>query len=326
MIQIKTSDGKIFSRDQVIIDIIHAVQMGVNPIRLDLAGEGPCCQAIGLYALLDNICARFNYPRGQIEIVTANFLESHPDYQITRVHQNYELATTKRYPAVDSTKQFDNEFKHFGHFIGHSNRYRLQLASYLYANHREQTLQSYHCNIREPYHREFIGLEDLMFASTTAEEIVWAEQLIADSPITVDIPACQETINMSQNLNITQVYPTFFVELVSLTFFSGTTFYVDEKLWRPILMRTPFMVQGPAGLIENFKRLGFQTFDRYWNEGYSNDPDNCQVPAIIDNIKQLSKLSVWELSSLYQDMQPVLEHNYNRLMELTSKDFDQTYE
>lgn len=325
MIEIKTSDGKIFSRDRVIIDIVHAVQTGVNPVRLDLAGEGPCCQSIGIYQLLDDICARFSYPRNQIEIVTANFLESHPEYQIIRRHQNYELIASKKI-RTDSTKQFDTNFKHFGHFIGHSNKYRLQLASYLYANQKDKTVQSYHCNVQEPYHREFIGLEDLMFANATQEEIAWAGKLIADSPITVDIPACEETIGMSQNLNITQVYPTFFVELVSLTFFSGNTFYVDEKMWRPIMMQTPFMVQGPANLINNFQRLGFRTFGKYWDEAYSEDPDGCHVPAMRKNIERLSTLTVQALSSMYYDMQSILEHNYNRLLELKPLDFNQTYE
>jgi hypothetical protein len=191
----------------------------------------------------------------------------------------------------------------------------------LYANQKDKTIQSYHCNVREPYHREFIGLEDLLFANATTEEIVWAEKLIADSPITVDIPACEETIGMSQNLNITQVYPAFFVELVSLTFFTGNTFYVDEKMWRPIMMQTPFMVQGPSNLINNFKRLGFKTFSDYWDEGYSQDPDGCHVPAMKENIKRLSNLTVKELSIMYQDMQAILEHNYNQLLELTDYNF-----
>lgn len=324
MIEIKTSDGKIFSRDRVIIDIIHSVKAGINPIRLDLAGEGPCCRAIGIYELLDNICSRFNYPRNQIEIITANFLESHPEYQITRIHQNYELVATKKITA-DTKKQFNEHFKHFGHFVGHSNKYRLQLASYLYANQRDKTLQSYHCNVREPYHREFIGLEDLMFANSTQDQIAWAEELIHSSPITVDISACQRTIDITQNLNITQVYPNFFVELVSLTFFSGTTFYVDEKMWRPIIMRTPFMVQGPSNLINNFKQLGFKTFSDYWDEGYSEDTDGCHVPAIIENVKQLSQLNIQELENMYNDMQPILDHNYNRLMSLTAQDFNKIF-
>ena len=81
------------------------------------------------------------------------------------------------------------------------------------------------------------------------------------------------------------------------------------------------MVQGPAGLITNLQRLGFQTFDRWWDEGYSEDPDGCHVPAMIENIKRLSRLRISDLASMYHDMASVLDHNWHRLLELKENDF-----
>ena len=181
-------------------------------------------------------------------------------------------------------------------------------------------MQSYHCLVTDPYHRSHIGLEDLLFHGCTLDEFDWAKQLIEAAPITID-QIDSFPILMPATLNITKVYPNFFIELASITYFSGNTFYIDEKIWRPILMKTPFMVQGSVDFLKNLRKLGFQTFDQWWNEGYSEDPWNCQVAGIIDNVGQLSKLGINELKNMYQDMQPVLENNYNRLMTITRQEF-----
>jgi hypothetical protein len=327
MIKLQISEGKIFGKDRALIQIIQALINGVDPVQIDLNGEGPCCESNGIYALLDEICCTFNFPKKQIEIHTANFLESHSEYCIIKQHQNYELAAAMQAlrQGVDTKKIFDNNFLHFGHFIGHGNKSRLHLASYLWSNHSTQTLQSYHCDVHDPYHREFVGLEDLMFdASISQEQIKWAFDLLSHAPLKLESTVCYP-IGPDQTFNITGYYSKFFLELVSLTFTSGCTFYIDEKIWRPVLMRTPFMVQGPAGLILNLQKMGFRTFDRWWDEGYSEDPADCQVAAMIDNIKRLSQLSVLELKSMYADMSVVLDHNLHRLLELKKTDFTKVF-
>jgi hypothetical protein len=327
MIKLQTSEGKIFGKDKAIVQIIKSITDGKRTIQIDLNGEGPCCRSVGIYDLLDNICNTFQYPTQRIEIHTANFLESHPEYQIIRQHQNYELAAAMQASAKakTSTKIFDHTFLHFGHFIGHGNKERLQLGSYLWHNHQDITLQSYHCDVLDPYHKEFIGLEDLMHdASLSQQQIEWAFDLLSNAPLKLE-PSVRYPIGPDQTFNIVDFYPKFFVELVSLTFTSGCTFYIDEKIWRPVLMRTPFMVQGPAGLLPNLRRLGFRTFDRWWDEGYSEDPNSCHVAAMIQNINLLAKLTTQELETMYQDMTSVLDHNLQRLLDLKSDDFHKVF-
>jgi hypothetical protein len=90
---------------------------------------------------------------------------------------------------------------------------------------------------------------------------------------------------------------------------------------KEMLAGNPFMVQGPQYFLINLRKLGFRTFDQWWDEGYSKDPQRCQVDGIIENIEILSKYSIYELSNMYQKMQPVLEHNQQLLMSLSKKDF-----
>jgi hypothetical protein len=111
------------------------------------------------------------------------------------------------------------------------------------------------------------------------------------------------------------------LEIVCETYYTGQTFFVTEKTWRPIMMKTPFLIQGPINFIKNLQRLGFKTFDRWWNEGYSEDPAEWQSTEIKKVIDWLATKNIAELETIYQEMQPTLEHNYNRLMELGVEDF-----
>jgi hypothetical protein len=327
MIKIITIDGKIWNKDQAVINIMSAMRQGEQPIRISLNGEGPCAEHVGLYDLLDRICLAQSWPKRLIEIETANFLEQHSEYQIRHVHQDYELQSTQLLLKKDlpTNKLFDR-IKHFGHFIGHSNQHRLHLASYLYAEHPQQTLQSYHCCVTEPYHREHIGLETFMANGADSVEIGRAHKLLSAGPMTLDLPALKDPIPAADLLGVVDYYPQFFVELVSLGFYSGQTFYVDEKIWRPMLMRTPFIVQGPQNLIPNLRRLGFETFHEFWDEGHSEDPPDCQVRAIIAIIQTLAKKTNKELEDMYSDMLPKLEHNRNLLKDLTANDFNRVFQ
>lgn len=325
MIPLLTNDGRIRAPDQFILDVVSTMQT-TGQARINTMSEGPCCEHVGLYSLLDKICNQFNFDHSCIHIYTSNMLESHTKYH---VHKNFNFWELERsiinsQQFSNSEKKFDSEFKHFGNFIGHSNKYRLQTSSYLKAQYSDKTLQSYHCKVTEEYHREYIGLEDLMFIGATESMLDIAYNHIKQAPIELDtittFPILQPT-----NINLLKYYPKFFLEIVNLTFFSGTTFYVDEKVWRPVLALTPIMVQGPSNFIKNLRRMGFKTFHQWWDEGYSEDPDGCQVPCIFNNIEHLSKLSICELQSMYQDMLPTLKHNRDLLLDFTKKDIERVF-
>lgn len=329
VITIVNTDGKIWHHESVIIEIMQTIARGDPLVRLHMNGEGSCLRYLGLYDLLDRICHTTGWPKNKIEIETANFLEHHDQYLIRHVHQDYELKGThhqwSRLP--DDTKRWNEDFKHFGHFVGHSNRHRLHMASDLFTRHRECSLQTYHARVTEPYHRPHLGLEDLLFHGASQDEIDRAMALFRHGPITLDIPASQEVIAVPHIVGgLIPYYPQFFVEIVNQAYFSGKTFYVDEKIWRPVSMRTPFLVQGPQNYIKNLRRLGFETFHEFWDEGYSEDPADCQPRAIINIIDELARLTVSDLKDIYQRMLPILDHNRQHLEKLNSHDFNRVFQ
>jgi hypothetical protein len=96
---------------------------------------------------------------------------------------------------------------------------------------------------------------------------------------------------------------------------------MDEKLWRPIITKTPFIVHSSQNFIKNFQKLGFKTFNSWWSEGYSEDPPDYQVGEILKIVDRLAKLDTTQLAIMYDEMKPVLDHNYNLFLELNSSSF-----
>ena len=309
-INIECNDQYIINKEELIVNLIK-LMISDEPINITLNGEGPCAASLGLYSLLDNLKEQFNYTK-KIQIETANLVEKHETYQIIKTPALTYLNSAKRITTPCDKKK---SLKHFGIFIGHSNKHRLKLSSYIHAKHNKKSIQSYHTNVKDPYHRRFIGFEDLLFNNDSNEDIKNAFSLIQKSPITLD-SINQYPILQPTTYNLTKIYPKFFVEIVALSFNSGQAFHLDEKIWRPIIMKTPFIVQGPIGYLDNLKKLGFKTFSNWWPEGYSSDHAEAQAESIKFVINDLSKMSVQDLHLIYKDMLPILDHNYNHLMNL----------
>jgi hypothetical protein len=155
----------------------------------------------------------------------------------------------------------------------------------------------------------------MMFNGHSWDQVQSAVDLLQAAPLTIDSIDQYPILNPT-TLTITKVYPDFFVEIVNLTYWSGNTFYIDEKIWRPMLMRTPFIVHGPQNFLPRLRALGFRTFDAWWDEGYSEDPPDYQLKEITNIIKKLAKKRVTALEYMYAGMQSVLEHNYQLLKQI----------
>ena len=79
------------------------------------------------------------------------------------------------------------------------------------------------------------------------------------------------------------------------------------------------MVQGPKWFLKNLKKLGFKTFDQWWDEGYDEDPADGRYKTLCYNIDTIAQQNATTIAQYYQEMQPVLEHNVQVLKELTNE-------
>ena len=324
-VTLPTGDAQIWFKDEAIANLAKAMSVDHN-IEIDCIHEGPCLEAAGLYKILDLLCDTFDYNKNRITIKgICNQLEQHDRYVIKidapLKHIRKLQDDLKKSPTV--YKIFDANIKHFGNFTSRGSRNRLLIGSYLYSNYKDKTLQTYHCNIKDDYHKASIFFDELLWSTPL---IGYADNaykfLTGVTPIKFEEEQVESyPIRDYKMYGINAAYPRIFVDVVCQTYCQGTTFYIDEKVWRPIMMKTPFIVQGPVHFINNFKKLGFKTFNRWWDENYSEAPWNMQVHDIFKIVDGLSKLSINQLTNIYEEMKPTLDYNYEKFMNLSAVDF-----
>ena len=321
-IRIYTTDGIIWNENQAIIDLVYSMSIS-EEITIDLNAEGVCCDSVGIYNLLEQCSNKFDYDLSRISIHTSNQLERHDEANI--IYQ-FPIHLVKN--VVDEYHNIaikKNLNKHFGVFVGRGNPLRLYLNTILNLDHRDITIQSYRFNINDDYYRNNIGLE-LLMTCYNISDISQESLFLSKCPMLLNGATevkyrMDSDLNLSQQLDNTnkihQYYNNFFVEIVHESFYTGNTFFPTEKIWRPMILKTPFIVQGPQWYLKHLKEMGFKTFDRWWDEGYSEDPPTHAISEIKKVIDFLSKKSITELTHMYFEMTDILEHNYDTLIELT---------
>jgi|TARA_R110000787_G_scaffold257255_1_gene362463 hypothetical protein len=324
MVKLVTSNTQIWNIHSVVSQITHAMINDEN-IVLDFIGEGPDVSETVLDKVILELANKYQYDTKRITVVTANQVQKHNVFSIEKSAPLNLVNNAKKYAHV-YTKDVK---KHFGIFIGRSNGPRLDLASYIYNAFHNESYVTYHYSLSSEYHRNNIGLEELVTDFNQIDISVPASFLkhcpIVDSTIE---PVAQSDLNPAQQLlkndndKFLTRYCNFLVEIVCETCYNGNTFFPTEKTWRPMLLETPFIVQGPQWYLHRLRDMGFQTFDRWWDEGYSEDPANWQNTEIKKVIDYVGKLSIEQLKKMYNEMQPTLKHNKKRFLELTSKDFE----
>jgi len=326
-IKIKTIDNKIWNEYKVFVDIAYAMTLN-EPITIDLLNEGVDLRTVKFYDKLFEVASTFQYPISNITVITANALESHDTLKIKYLWPVNLVLAVKEYKN-DTIIKISN-LKHFGIFVNRSSAERLHLASYLHKNYLSKLTISYNFNIKDDYHKIHCGLDNLILNHGVQDTITESNflnqcpiRLDNKEPVLIDNDIARYYQLLDQDrATFIENYKNFFVEIVCESYYTGKTFFPTEKTWRPIMLKTPFIVQGPQWFLHRLRDMGFQTFDRWWDEGYAEDTANHQLHEIKKVIDFLAEKSLTELDIMYQEMQPTLEHNRKRFMELTSEDFD----
>lgn len=89
---------------------------------------------------------------------------------------------------------------------------------------------------------------------------------------------------------------------------------ISEKTLNAIKSYRPFVMSSAPGTLKMLKEMGFKTFDKYWSEEY----DDIQITSerlvkVCETLEYINSFSIDELKSMYEDMIPILEHNYLNL-------------
>ncbi len=331
-----SEDTKIHNEYKLVI-YLYQCFVEDKDIVIDFHLEGPCCSRNNLYNILDEFCNATKFNKSRIKIYTGNALERHSEYEIIfKPEYWYEIKLINDWLKNNRLNIDTKPLKHFGIFIGRSSWSRLWASTILY-RYKDKTLQTFHSGYDQNYvvsksnnTTDFLELDELnRFRCDIIPEVT---QFLNHCPINQinDLDVIKNTkmfiaannnycfpIQHPANLNILKWYNDICIDVICETRTVGNVFFVTEKTWRCIIAKKPFIIVGAPHFLNNLKKLGFKTFNDYWNEGYDEYPPSHRIKEIEKLINTLAKKPIIEMHNLLTQMQPTLEHNYQTFVSLT---------
>ena len=142
------------------------------------------------------------------------------------------------------------------------------------------------------------------------------------------LPLQIDPVDLSVNLFQLNSLPNHFYQdsyfsLVCSTFgFSDRESSVGftEKEIKPILAKHPFVIYNLPGVLQHLRNMGFLTFSPWFDESYDTERDDwTRLTKIVNEVKRLAAIPTDNWDSMILDMIPVMEHNYNRLVNYTTE-------
>ena len=126
-------------------------------------------------------------------------------------------------------------------------------------------------------------------------------------PLTVDVDDLSPML--WESFNIEPYKKTFFSVVVEGLVYENSVF-MDEKIWKVILAKHPFIVVGTSGVLSKLKEFGYKTFHPYINEEYDSieDPGK-RILAVVEEIKRLCTISFEEWNNIINELEPILDYN-----------------
>lgn len=143
-------------------------------------------------------------------------------------------------------------------------------------------------------------------------------------PLVIENPNEEEVAWYHNFLSRKDEYEKTYFSIVSETDAYSWYLFITEKTLKPIMNLHPFLINGNPHILRHLKKLGFQTFDKWWDESYDNETDyKKRTELLVKQIEILCNKTHEEWIVMLQEMQPILHYNKNLLKEkYTSKSYE----
>ena len=299
--------------------------------------EGPALEEINYKGkkfldLLRDICRKNRWPLEKFQIRSHNLIQNKKSWPAFESLPSVDPFLVCQKSSVKIMPTFK---KTFGMFIGRSSWDRLYLASHLYENYRDISLQTYRNYLDEPSSMINLDLDRFfwMMSSHTGLEknnINSVSNLLQNLPLLISdshkkITHIQWDTGAVDD-EILDWYNDIFVDVVCEKMITGQTFFPTEKTGRALITKTPFLIMGPCNYIQNLKKIGFKSFGKFWDESYDFESGVQRAKSICKIIDHLGKLEERDLTNLYTEMNDVLEHNYRFYVNLTEAEIVKAFD
>lgn len=101
------------------------------------------------------------------------------------------------------------------------------------------------------------------------------------------------------------------IHIVAETVFTDSKIHVTEKIFKPMVMKQPFIVFAGPGTLQYLKSYGFRTFDSVWNESYDLENNaEIRLDKILHLINYLYHQPAKEFHSIMNQCREIVDHNH----------------
>jgi hypothetical protein len=293
---------------------------GTKQIILDLQFEGPGLDCLGVVDTINKYCCKYQVNPTTVLIDNwCNNQEILPYTTINLYQRSHFFSRSKNY-WLDTIPQSTNK-NVFGYFIGRRSIPRAVAMYQLHRTYPTKILFSCLKNTSDaPWLKPSTGvqldqLEDWLIKDLHEDFCAWWE---TDPIGSIDNHRFEDSYvdTMNTNLDLLTHYQDFDIELVSESYTRGLTFFPTEKTVRPIMAAKPMMVYGPVEYLVNLQKMGFETYNKLWDESYDllEGPPRWQsMEKIINKIMNMNETEYKEL--IYQ-ANKIAVRNRNHLSDI----------
>jgi hypothetical protein len=123
-------------------------------------------------------------------------------------------------------------------------------------------------------------------------------------PLSVDDVDLTE--NLFNNLN-SDIYDRSWFTVITETYISDAQLLIGEKVFKPMLCGSPFMLLSTKHALSKLRHLGFETFPMLWDESYDHMDTVPRMRAMVQEIHKLSRLGDWPAH--FARAQAAVDHN-----------------
>lgn len=318
--KIKVFDGYCDDPDNTIHALTKFLEQETM-VEIGFHGEAPALDYtyLGEEKFIDclkKLCSQTKKEHSLVKLVSGNMIERKdiwPNLEMFYDDQHFLYGQT----TTPNHKKAKN-LKHFALFVGVSRWPRLWLSCMLHNEHRDKSLLTFNTDAKIKNVDK-----DKMFRNCYSSNLSeYFEAFANATPITLQKRPANHYFAHTDAYTLNEFYDRFFMELVTESFHTGNTFCPTEKTARPILNRTPFIVQGPKDYIKNLQQIGFKTFSQFWPEHYDSLSGHERLKEIKSVVDTISSYSEERLFQMLEDMQEILDHNYKTYMQLKPLDME----
>jgi len=138
-------------------------------------------------------------------------------------------------------------------------------------------------------------------------------------------------LNIYNRQELPDIHKDSFVNLISPQFIEDSplsylsSHYIPDEVYTSIFNFQPFIIVGKKYMLKRLRRIGFVTFNDWWDESYDSLEYHIDRTAgAISILNLISSKSMNELNVMYLSMKDVLTHNFNLAVKL-QKEYKELY-